>query len=171
MRTRSAAEPAFDDFVAAHRLALLGYAGSLTGGDRHAAEDLLQEALVKLWLAWPRVQDGAPQAYARRILARSAARAAKRRWQGERPTERLPDLAAMADAAGSVEDRVRLKAALVHLPPRQRTAVVLRHYCDLPEGQVAENLGCAQGTVSSLVSRGVATLRSVIVPAVAGVPV
>ncbi|WP_238431989.1 sigma factor-like helix-turn-helix DNA-binding protein [Streptomyces cavernae] len=73
------------------------------------------------------------------------------------------------DAAGLVEDRVRLQAALVHLPLRQRTAVVLRHYCDLPEGQVAENPNCAQGTVSSLVSRGVATLRSLIVPTVASV--
>ncbi len=169
MQMRSAPEQAFDDFVTARRSALLGYAGSLAGGDRHAAEDLLQEALVKLWLAWPRIGDGAPEAYARRILMRSAARAAKRCWQGERPTERLPELAATADAAGLVEDRVRLEAALVHLPLRQRTAVVLRHYCDLPEGQVAENLNCAQGTVSSLVSRGVATLRSLIVPTVASV--
>jgi len=162
MQTRSAPERAFDDFVTARRSALLGYAGSLAGGDRHAAEDLLQEALVKLWLVWPRIANEAPEAYARRILARSAARAARRCWNGERPTEELPELAAMADTAGLVEDRAQLGAALAQLPARQRTAVVLRHYCDLPERQIAETLNCALGTVSSLVSRGVVALRSLI---------
>lgn len=168
MQTRSATERGFDDFAAARRSALLGHAVALAGGDRHAAEDLLQEALVKLWLVWPRIADGAPEAYARRLLTRSAARAARRCWRGEQPTERLPEPPAMADAAGSVEDRVRLGAVLVHLPVRQRTAVVMRHYCDLPEGQVAESLDCALGTVSSLVSRGMATLRSLIARAEAG---
>jgi RNA polymerase sigma-70 factor (sigma-E family) len=169
MRRASAAERTFDEFIMARRRVLLGYAYSLAGGDRHAAEDLLQEALVKTWLAWPRIRDGAPDAYARRILIRSAARAAKRCWRGERPTTDLPDLGESTDPAGAVDERLRLAAALRHLPPRQRTAVVLRHYCDLSEGQVAENLDCAQGTVSSLTSRGVSALRSLVAPAVSGV--
>ncbi|KES04893.1 siderophore-interacting protein [Streptomyces toyocaensis] len=170
MRTGSTTECSFDEFVTARRPALLGYADTLAGGDRHAAEDLVQEALVKLWLVWPRIANGAPEAYARRILTRAAARAARRRWQGERPTERLPEPTVTADSAGLVEDRLRLGAVLAQLPPQQRTAVVLRHYCDLPERQVAEDLNCAQGTVSSLASRGVAMLRSLIARPEAGLP-
>lgn len=56
----------------------------LTGGDRHRAEDLLQESLVKLWFVWPKIADEAPEAYVRRVLARAAARSARRRWWGER---------------------------------------------------------------------------------------
>ncbi|MFG3118206.1 SigE family RNA polymerase sigma factor [Streptomyces sp. NPDC048197] len=153
---------AFDRFVAARWPALLHLAHLLTGGDRHRAEDLLQEALVKLWFAWPRVAEQAPEAYVRRVLARAAARSARRRWWGERPVERLPELPETGDVAAAVEERTRLEAALALLPVRQRAAVVLRYYQDLSEGQVAEALGCPVGTARSLTSRGVARLRQVL---------
>ncbi|MFD8427101.1 SigE family RNA polymerase sigma factor [Streptomyces coelicoflavus] len=168
MRISSAAEREFGEFVATRRPALLGYARTLASGDRHTAEDLVQEALVRLWLVWPRIGHGAPEAYTRRILVRAAARAAGRCWRGEQPTERVPEPASAADSADLVEARLGLTAALTRLPRRQRTAVVLRHYCDLPERQVADDLNCAPGTVSSLASRGVATLRSLIGGADAG---
>ena len=149
----------FDGFVAARWSALFHFARLLTGGDRHRAEDLLQEALVKLWFAWPRVAEQVPEAYVRRVLARAAARSAQRRWWSERPTASLPDVAGDGDGTQVVDERARLEAALALLSARQRAAVVLRYYADLPEGQVAEVMGCPLGTARSLISRGVARLR------------
>lgn len=152
----------FDAFVAARWSALFHLALLLVGGDRHRAEDLLQEALVKLWFVWPKIAEEAPEAYIRKVLARAAARSARRRWWGERPAEQLPDLAEVGDLSASVVERSRLGAALAQLPPRQRAAVVLRYYLDLPERQVAEMLGCPVGTARSHASRGVARLRRIL---------
>ncbi|MCX5233559.1 SigE family RNA polymerase sigma factor [Streptomyces sp. NBC_00233] len=149
----------FDAFVAARRSALLHLARLLTGGDRHRAEDLLQEALVKLWLAWRRVGNQAPEAYIRRVLVRAAARSARRRWWNERPTGDLPETGTTADEAALVDERTRLEMALAALSAKQRAAVVLRYYQDLPEAQVAEVLECPVGTVRSHTARGVAQLR------------
>ncbi|NEA63346.1 SigE family RNA polymerase sigma factor [Streptomyces sp. SID12488] len=149
----------FDRFVAARWSALLHLARLLTGGDRHRAEDLLQEALVKLWFAWPRVADQAPEAYVRRVLARAAARSSRRRWWGEQPMDQLPDPPVVRDENAAVDERTRLEAMLALLPARQRAAVVLRFYQDLPERHVAEVLGCPVGTARSLTARGVARLR------------
>lgn len=152
----------FDDFVAARWSALFHLARLLTGGDRHRAEDLLQEALVKLWFAWPRVADQAPEAYVRKVLARAAARSARRRWWGERPVGQLPEPPSVGDVSAAVAERSRLEAALSRLPPGQRAAVVLRYYQDLPEAQVAEALGCPLGTARSHAARGVARLRRIL---------
>ncbi|MET7452196.1 SigE family RNA polymerase sigma factor [Streptomyces sp. NPDC005574] len=152
----------FDTFVAARWSALFHLARLLVGGDRHRAEDLLQEALVKLWFVWPRIAEEAPEAYVRKVLVRAAARSARRRWWGERPVEQLPDLAEADDVSTAVAERSRLEAALAQLPPRQRAAVVLRYYQDLPEKQVAEMLGCPVGTARSHASRGVARLRLIL---------
>jgi RNA polymerase sigma-70 factor (sigma-E family) len=152
----------FDGFVAARWSALFHLACLLVGGDRHRAEDLLQEAMVKLWFAWPRIGEEAPEPYVRKILARAAARSARRRWWGERPVEHLPDRAEVDDVSASVAERSRLEAALAQLPPAQRAAVVLRYYQDLPDKQVAEVLGCPVGTARSHASRGVARLRRIL---------
>ncbi|MFI8185505.1 SigE family RNA polymerase sigma factor [Actinacidiphila glaucinigra] len=152
----------FDEFMAARWSALFHLARLLTGGDRHRAEDLLQEALVKLWFAWPRVADQAPEAYVRKVLARAAARSARRRWWGERPVEQVPEPPAAGDVSVAVAERSRLEAALSLLPPAQRAAVVLRYYQDLPEAQVAEALGCPLGTARSHATRGVARLRRIL---------
>lgn len=72
----------FDGFVAARWSALFHLSRLLVGGDRHRAEDLLQESLVKLWFVWPKIADEAPEAYVRTVLARAAARSARRRWWG-----------------------------------------------------------------------------------------
>ncbi|MFB7338018.1 SigE family RNA polymerase sigma factor [Streptomyces adustus] len=156
----------FDRFVTARWPALLHLARLLTGGDRHRAEDLLQEALVKLWFAWPRVAEQAPEAYVRRVLARAAARSARRRWWGEHPVERLPEPPEAADEVAAVDERTRLEAMLALLPARQRAAVVLRYYQDLPEQHVAEILDCPVGTARSLTARGVARLRRLLAESV-----
>ncbi|MFD3843933.1 SigE family RNA polymerase sigma factor [Streptomyces sp. NPDC058642] len=156
----------FDRFVAARWSVLLHLARLLTGGDRHRAEDLLQEALVKLWFAWPKVADQAPEAYVRKVLARAAARSARRRWWGEHPVDQLPDPPGAGDETAAVDERTRLEAMLALLPARQRAAVVLRYYQDLPERDVAEVLGCPVGTARSLTARGVARLRRLLAEAV-----
>ncbi|WP_037599633.1 SigE family RNA polymerase sigma factor [Streptacidiphilus rugosus] len=150
----------FDAFVQARWTALLHLACLLTAGDAHRAEDLLQDALVKLWFAWGRVGRESPEAYVRQVLVRAAARSRRRRWWGEHPTNDLPDPPASADTAELVSDRHRLTAALALLPPKQRAAVVLRYYQDLPEAAVAEAMGCPVGTVRSLTSRGITRLRT-----------
>ncbi|MFJ4820234.1 SigE family RNA polymerase sigma factor [Streptomyces sp. NPDC088801] len=156
----------FDEFAAARWSALLHVARLLTGGDRQRAEDLVQEALVKLWFVWPKIAEQAPEAYVRTVLVRLAARSARRRWWGERPVEQLPDRADPGDMSSAVAERSRLEAALALLSPKQRAAVVLRYYEDLPEAQVAEALGCPVGTARSHASRGVAQLRRILSDAV-----
>ncbi|AWT41646.1 MULTISPECIES: SigE family RNA polymerase sigma factor [Streptomyces] len=152
----------FDEFVAARWSVLLHLARLLTGGDRHRAEDLVQESLVKLWFVWPRIADEAPEAYVRTVLVRAAARSARRRWWGERPVEQVPETAAAGDVSAAVAERSRLEAALGRLPAKQRAAVVLRYYQDLTERQVAEALGCPLGTARSHAARGVARLRQLL---------
>ncbi|MFD8226147.1 SigE family RNA polymerase sigma factor [Streptomyces massasporeus] len=156
----------FDEFAAARWSTLLHVARLLTGGDRQRAEDLVQEALVKLWFAWPKIADQAPEAYVRTVLVRLAARSARRRWWGERPVEQLPDRAGPVDVSSAVAERSRLEGALAQLSPKQRAAVVLRYYEDLPEAQVAQALGCPVGTARSHASRGVARLRQILSNAV-----
>ncbi|MCX3292334.1 SigE family RNA polymerase sigma factor [Streptomyces sp. NEAU-H22] len=156
----------FDEFAAARWSTLLHVARLLTGGDRQRAEDLVQEALVKLWFAWPKIADQAPEAYVRTVLVRLAARSARRRWWGERPVEQLPDRAGPVDVSSAVAERSRLEGALAQLSPSQRAAVVLRYYEDLPEAQVAQALGCPVGTARSHASRGVARLRQILSDAV-----
>lgn len=152
----------FDEFVAARWSALVHLARLLVGGDRHRAEDLLQESLVKLWFVWPKVAEDAPEAYVRKVMVRAAARSGLRRWWGERPVERLPEEATVGDLSADVVERSRLEAALAQLPPNQRVAVVLRYYQDLSERHVAEVLGCPVGTARSHAARGVARLRQIL---------
>ncbi|MGW1539216.1 SigE family RNA polymerase sigma factor [Streptomyces sp. NPDC002309] len=152
----------FDEFVTARWPVLLHLARLLVGGDRHRAEDLVQDSLVKLWFVWPRIAEEAPEAYVRKVMVRAAARSGRRLWWGERPVERLPDVAGAADVCADVAERSRLEAALARLTPRQRVAVVLRYYQDLPERQVAEALGCPVGTARSHAARGVARLRELL---------
>ena len=110
--------------------------------------------------------DQAPEAYVRKVLARAAARSARRRWWGEHPVDELPDPPGAGDETAAVDERTRLEAMLALLPARQRAAVVLRYYQDLPERDVAEVLGCPVGTARSLTARGVARLRRLLAEAV-----
>lgn len=151
-----------DDFVAfvdARAGALLRTARLLTAGDRHAAEDLLQTALERAYVAWPRiVRKGAQEAYVRSILTRAAIdRTRQRTRRGEVVTDEVPDVP--VHHAGP-EDRDHVFALLAALPPRQRAVMVLRYYDDLSEAQIAETLGCSAGTVKAHASRALAALRT-----------
>jgi RNA polymerase sigma-70 factor (sigma-E family) len=154
----TAAEDSYRDFVTARWRPLLRTAYLLTG-DASRAEDLLQTALARLWLVWPRVHADAPEAYVRKILANTSASWWRRRWHGEVATETLPETASVDDLAGAATARDEMRTALACLTPRQRAVVVLRYAEDLSEQQVADTLGVSVGTVKTLASRGLARLR------------
>ena len=147
-------EQAFAAYVAARRRALLRAAWLLTG-DWHLAEDLVQTALAKTYLAWRRVEDH--DAYVRRVLVTTYVTWWRRRWKGEEPTASLPETA----APGADHDlRQQVYGALRALPRRQRAVVVLRYFEDLTEAETAAALGCSVGTVKSQHARAVARLRT-----------
>jgi RNA polymerase sigma-70 factor (sigma-E family) len=151
----------FDTYVHERSGALLRLAFLLTG-DAHLAEDLVQTALVKVMGRWDQVAAGGdPHAYVRKVMLHTALGWRRRRWHGERPSDPLPELDGTPDHAAAVDSRERLRRALQQLPTRQRAAVVLRHYEDLSEHDVARELGCSVGTVKSLTARGLDRLRAV----------
>ena len=144
----------FDSFVATRSNALLRTAYLLTG-DHALAEDLLQTALAKAWRVWARIDD--PEPYIRKIIVNTYASWWRRRWNGEQPTEDLPE---RADVTGSSSDeRADLWSAVSRLPKRQRAVIVLRFYEDLSEAETAAALGIAPGTVKSQTSKALRSLR------------
>lgn len=148
----------FAEFVAARSTALHRTA-YLMVGDRGLAQDLLQEALTKTYVAWPRLRDpGKAEAYTRKAITTTAITWFRRRSWGERPTDTVPDRTG-GDHVDDLTTRDLLWEALQALPPRQRAAIVLRFYEDLSEARTAELLGCAPGTVKSQVSAGLRKLR------------
>lgn len=159
----------YDRFVVVAAPRLLRTAYLLTG-DRAAAEDLLQDVLERLFVAWPRVQDPLP--YARRALVHAAANRWRRKGR-RRETELLPSHdVQVPDATAAGAERDRVVRALAELPDRQRAVVVLRYFEDLTEAQAAEALGCSTGTVKSHGSRALQRLRHLLdeVPSTGGTP-
>ncbi|RYU14811.1 SigE family RNA polymerase sigma factor [Nocardioides iriomotensis] len=151
-------EAEFAAFVAARRPHLRRVAYALCG-DWHQAEDLVQTALAKLYVAWPRIHKaGAEEAYARQVIVRANIDESRRPWRRERACAEQHDRPVAADI--SVEDRSELVAALQQLTPMQRRAVVLRHWLDLSVEQTAAELGVSTGTVKAHTSRGLANLHS-----------
>lgn len=159
-----------DEFVAYvdGRREYLRRTAYLVCGDWHSADDLVQTALVKLYIAWPKIhRQGAEDAYARRIIVRSYLDEKRRPWRRESVGLNGFDLA--APDTTRVEDRDVLLEALAHLPTRQRATVVLRFWCDLTIEETAQELGCTTGTVKSQTARALqklrATLSDTILPA------
>ncbi|MBO4207386.1 SigE family RNA polymerase sigma factor [Micromonospora echinofusca] len=158
MAARDSLEEEFREFVAARSAALLRTA-YLLAGDWATAEDLLQTALTKTYLAWKRLGGiEAVEPYARRVLVNTSTSWWRRRWHGERPTEVLPERAVPDEIEQQVE-RDALWQHLRALPARQRAVLVLRYYEDLSEAQTAALLDISPGTVKSQTSRALATLR------------
>jgi RNA polymerase sigma-70 factor (sigma-E family) len=147
---------AFDDYAAVRWSRLVRTAYLLTR-DRALAEDLVQTALAKTWLAWGRIGDD-PDPYVRAVLVNTYTSWWRRKWRGETPTAQLPE-AAGTDQHAAYDERHTLRLALDRLPRRQRAVVVLRYYEDLSEAEVARILGCSVGTVKSHASRALARLR------------
>ena len=148
----------FDAFVAGSGGRLLRTAYLLTG-DRGAAEDLVQDVLVRAWSRWSRVSAAdEPRAYVRRMLVNASVS----RWRAlrSRRAERL--VAEPPDRPGTDADPRddEVWALVATLPPRQRAVVVLSYYEDLSDGQVAEALGCSAGTVKSQRAKALRSLRA-----------
>lgn len=135
---------------------------ALLTGDWHAAEDLVQASLVKLYRAWPKLRPaGEPDAYLRRIMVNTHRSWWRARWRRESPVGELPEVA-VADFADGQVLGARVREALQALPRQQRAALVLRFYADLPEAEVADLLGCTAGTVKSHTHRGLRALREIL---------
>ncbi|HEV2372377.1 MAG TPA: SigE family RNA polymerase sigma factor [Streptosporangiaceae bacterium] len=147
----------FAEFARAFSPRLL-HAAYLLTGNRHAAEDAAQTALVRTYAAWPRVRREDAFAYARRILVNHVTDRWRRRLR-EYASEELPDLAAAGDMAEEVTLRQWLLSELASLTPRERAVVVMRYFFDLPEARVADELSVSIGTVKSTGSRALAKLR------------
>lgn len=163
MRT-SRRDTEFVAFVEAHRAALGRAAGLLTPGDHARAEDLVQTALTRLYVAWPRVAAAdRPLAYAHRVLANAAVDEARRPFRRrERVVDRPGDLTDPAATDPAMEwtgTRAVVVAALAALPPGQRAVVVLRHWLDYSIEQTADLLDCSTGTVKSQNAKALAALR------------
>jgi RNA polymerase sigma-70 factor (sigma-E family) len=151
-------DPEFREYVTTRGRALLRTAYLLTG-NMADAEDLLQAALAKTYLAWDRIEDrGALDGYVRRAMVNTHISWWRRRRVQEFPTDELPDQVVADHAAGS-DLQETMRRAIDRLPERMRSAVVLRYYEDMTEAEVAERLGVSLGTVKSTVSRAVAKLR------------
>ena len=156
------AESEFREFVALRSPALLRSAYLLVGGDWALAEDLLQAALIKTYLAWGRINDpGAREAYVRTTLATTATSWWRRRWHGERATAELPETIGR-DRTDTIDDRDALWPLVRDLPARQRAVLVLRFYEDFSEAETARTLGLSVGTVKSHTARALKSLRAVL---------
>jgi RNA polymerase sigma-70 factor (sigma-E family) len=156
---RAEDEREFGAFVTARASGLVRFA-FLVCGDWHRAEDAVQTALARLYVAWSRVLDrGAIDPYVQRIVVRALIDERRLGWfRRERSTPDLPDRAGHEVTAGT-GDTVDLLAALRKVPPRQRAVLVLRYWEDQSVEQVAALLGCSPGTVKSQAARGLQTLR------------
>jgi RNA polymerase sigma-70 factor (sigma-E family) len=138
---------------------LYGTAYLLTGS-RDAAEELVQDTLVRLHPKWARVAAAeSPLAYVRRALINGFLARRRRAASRELPLWDLPDLADTADVAEAVSTRRTLITLLAGLPARQRAALVMRYLYDLPDPEIAAALGCRVATVRSIVSRGITALH------------
>lgn len=150
---------AFRAYVAGRSPALLRTAFLLTG-NRADAEDLLQTALAKTYLAWDRIREReALDGYVRRVMVNTQTSRWRRRKVDEYPTDVLPERDGGRDASEDLALHDALWTALAGLPRRQRAIVVLRYYEDLTEAETAQVLGVSVGTVKSTTSRALAKLR------------
>jgi len=148
----------FRDYASSRRTELRRTAYLLCG-DWYLADDLVQDALAKLYVHWPRVSArGDVDAYVRRMLVNGFLAGRRRAWRRELVTAQLPDVPAPDSADHPTRDL--LLRALADLQPSQRTIVVLRYWDDLSVEQTAAALGCSTGNVKSQASRGLAHLRA-----------
>jgi RNA polymerase sigma-70 factor (sigma-E family) len=151
----------FAQFVREQTPQLLRSAYLLTGSSS-AAEDLVQDTLVRLFPKWDRVMAAdVPLAYVRRSLVNGFLNQLRRPASRELVLDELPELADARDVGTDVTTRDLVWRLLATLPERQRAALVLRFFHDLDDDEIAAYLNCRPGTVRSLISRGLASLRGI----------
>jgi RNA polymerase sigma-70 factor (sigma-E family) len=154
MHRQTSRDREFGEYFAARGPALRRTAWLIVR-DWHTAEDVLQAAFTRLYVAWGRVRADGREAYARRIVVNEALSTLRRR-RPEDPTDEVPDRPATPAGDGPLLD---LDEALGLLPARQRAVVALRFVDDLSVAEVARVLDVAEGTVKSQTARALETLR------------
>lgn len=149
----------FAGFVHANSGALFKTAFLLTGS-ADKAEELLQDTLARLYTKWEKVAAADnPPAYVRRALANAFVSQHRRPRSRDVSLSQLREAVDDRDPYGAIADRDLLWQLLGALSARQRTAVVLRYFHDLPDTEIAAVLGCRATTARSLISRGMAVMR------------
>lgn len=147
----------FTSFVERSSQGLLRYCYLLTGQDA-SAQDLLQASLVKVYESWNKIRDlRAVDGYTKTVITRTHVSTARRGGSREVVTGQVPDQ--IHSDGGDLDLQDAMWRLLAQLGPRQRAALVLRFYDDLPLADVATILGCSVGTVKSQISRGLTRLR------------
>jgi RNA polymerase sigma-70 factor (sigma-E family) len=155
-------EREFSDYVTARRAQLYRTA-CLLCGDPHRAEDIVQDALARLYANWPRVSRADNvEGYVRRILVNSHYSDRRRPWRRESAATSvdLPPL----EPGMAPEDADVIWAAIRGRPPGQRKVIVLRHIWDRSVEETAADLGISPGTVKTQTRDGLAALRHVLAP-------
>lgn len=153
---------AFDAYVNDRGSSFLRFAYVLSG-DYHLAEDLVQEALVKVHRRWSKLQDvQQPGAYVRKAILNQYLSWRRRRSSSEQPEMLEEESIQRPDHAERVADRDELWTALAGLPRQQRAVLVLRFYEDMDDDEIAGLIGCSPRTVRSHASRGLARMRGVV---------
>lgn len=154
----------FREYASARRSGLRRTAYLLCG-DWYLADDLVQDALAKLFVRWRQIRaKGEVDAYVRRMLVNGYLATHRRAWRREVTTSELPDVVARTESDDGTRDL--LLRALAELKPSQRTIVVLRYWDDLSVEQTAVALGCSTGNVKSQAARGLNHLRAALSSAV-----
>ena len=152
----------FEEFVAERIRLWLSIARGM-GADASGAEDVVQDAIERLFRNWDRVQAAdSPDAYARRLLTNqiiSTQRSRVPRLAAARRLATQTRADVEPDPAERSTDRQVLSDEISQLPPRQRAVLVLRYYAGLSDAEIAETLDCSTGTVRGYASRALATLR------------
>ena len=154
---KRAAQEAFDELASARAPALHRTAFALCG-DFHLAQDLVQQALVKVYLAWPLDDPVAAPAYLRKTLVRVWIDQGRRSWwRHERVSDSLPDVACEGPERDSAH--APLLAALAQLPRQQRATLVLRYLEGYSVEETADLLHVSTGSVKTHTARGLRALR------------
>ena len=148
----------FDDFAGA-AWPRLRWSAYLLTGDHHLAEDLTQGALARTYARWSKVRRDDAMAYSRRVLVNLNIDRLRRRRLREVPESHAPEVVAPDRPAEDLAVRTEVLDLLATLTDKERRVVVLRHYFDLSEADVAAELGIAPGTVKSTLSRALGKLR------------
>lgn len=154
------ADSALEDLYAGHYAGLVRLA-TLLLRDQGLAEDVVQDSFVALHGKWAGIDQGNAPAYLRQTVVNRCRSALRHRTVVTRHRPEPPPDGAPADASMLRDERRRqVLGALAALPTRQREVLVLRHYLDLTEREIAETLDISQGAVKSHASRASAALRA-----------
>ena len=148
----------FEEFAARRLPALLAFATVLTGQPA-TAEDLVQEVMIRANSRWNQIGElDRPESYVRKMLLNQFLSWRRRSWRLI-PVGDVVQSGSVPDHAVGYAEQVALLAAIAKLPKRQRAVLALRYYEDRSDAEIAELLGCSQGSVRGYAARAFATLR------------